>query len=100
MKYVKQVNDPTFYLVDDDGTARPLSSPAEMHQIGILPVEVVPPGSIPIPDDLAGVPLEEDSPARIELDLTDGVDDDEASVAGRALVQRRKQIAQTKKRDT
>lgn len=40
-RYVKTANDPTFYLAEDDKPARPISSQAEMHRIGMLPVEVV-----------------------------------------------------------
>lgn len=67
-RYVKLANEPTFYLVEEGAPARPVSGPAEMYSIGLLPVDVV------SPEELARL---REPPAPAEVDEADGADDQE-----------------------
>lgn len=40
-RYVRVRNTPTFYLLEDGQPLRPVHSQAEMHQIGLLQIDVV-----------------------------------------------------------
>lgn len=94
-EYVKLANDPTFYLVDGNGPARPISSQAEMHRIGMLPVRIVSETELAqlraVESQPAAADASESDAPRVVIDPSDGIDDVEATAASLALRQRKAQ---------
>lgn len=90
--------DPTYWLIENGQRWR-ITSPEAMYAEGLRPTKCV------LPDELADIPVMTSrapkpmvektavSPEPVEgmVILSDGVDDEEASIAGKALSQRKKQ---------